>query len=125
MVRINFGKYEGWDTKDVPTDWLEWHLADCERKAKDYREELERRREAASIDDTELFPTLKEAVAKPDGQISYKVDEAARITGFSTTTLYQEIREGRLLAIKIGRRQVIQREDLLDWMKRMKNADRV
>ncbi len=41
--------------------------------------------------------------------------------GLSRTTIYREIREGRLKAKKIRGRRVIPRDDALDWIRQKDN----
>jgi excisionase family DNA binding protein len=48
-------------------------------------------------------------------RIAYSVDEAAQSAGIGLTKLRQEIREGRLVARKIGKRTVITATDLTAW----------
>jgi hypothetical protein len=48
-------------------------------------------------------------------QDSYSVDEFARRNRIGLTTAYAEIRAGRLIAHKIGRRTVVLAEDARSW----------
>jgi hypothetical protein len=45
-------------------------------------------------------------------RIAYSVDEAAQSAGIGLTKLREEIREGRLVARKIGKRTVVTATDL-------------
>ena len=45
-------------------------------------------------------------------RLAYSVDEAAKITGLSRDLLYDQMRAGRLLYLKVGRRRVITRQHL-------------
>ena len=48
-------------------------------------------------------------------RISYSVHEAAKAAGIGLTKLRQEIRENRLVARKLGKRTLINAEDLNTW----------
>ena len=54
----------------------------------------------------------------PDGpdraaeRLAYSVDEAARLTGLSRDLLYDQMRRGKLPYVKIGRRRLITRQHL-------------
>jgi hypothetical protein len=42
----------------------------------------------------------------PSGRLAYSVDEAAWLTGLSRDLLYDEMRRGNLVYIKVGRRLI-------------------
>jgi excisionase family DNA binding protein len=44
---------------------------------------------------------------KPDPRIAYSVNEAAKATGIGLTKLREEIRAGRLVARKLGKRTLV------------------
>jgi hypothetical protein len=50
---------------------------------------------------------------------SYSLDEFARLNDIALTTVRGEIRSGRLIARKIGRRTIITAEDANDWRDRL------
>jgi excisionase family DNA binding protein len=50
------------------------------------------------------------------GRLAYSVDEAARLTGLSRDLLYDEMRRGNLAYIKIGRRRLITRHHLHQFL---------
>ena len=52
---------------------------------------------------------------EPQLQDSYSVDEFARRNRIGLSTAYAEIRAGRLIARKIGRRTLIVAEDARSW----------
>jgi hypothetical protein len=52
-------------------------------------------------------------------QRSYSLDEFARLNDIALTTVRGEIRSGRLIARKIGRRTIITAEDANDWRNRL------
>jgi hypothetical protein len=52
-------------------------------------------------------------------QKSYSLDEFARLNDIALTTVRGEIKSGRLVARKIGRRTIISPEDANDWRNRL------
>ena len=50
------------------------------------------------------------------GRLAYSVDEAARLTGLSRDLLYDEMRRGNLIYVKIGRRRLITRQHLQQFL---------
>lgn len=57
-----------------------------------------------------------------DGRLAYSPEEAARITGVSRAFLYLEMQRGKLTSVKIGRRRLIRRSDLLAWVGEAEHA---
>jgi excisionase family DNA binding protein len=51
-----------------------------------------------------------------DGRLAYSVDEAARLTGLSRDLLYDEMRRGHLDYLKVGRRRLITRQHLEQFL---------
>jgi excisionase family DNA binding protein len=49
-------------------------------------------------------------------RLAYSVDEAAQLTGLSRDLLYDEMRRGHLNYIKVGRRRLITRPDLEQFL---------
>lgn len=49
-------------------------------------------------------------------RLAYSVDEAARLTGLSRDLLYDEMRRGHLSYIKVGRRRLITRQHLRQFL---------
>ena len=49
-------------------------------------------------------------------RLAYSIDEAARLTGLSRDLLYDEMRRGNLLFVKVGRRRVITRHHLQQFL---------
>jgi excisionase family DNA binding protein len=52
----------------------------------------------------------------PAERLAYSVDEAARLTGLSRDLLYDQMRSGNLQYIKIGRRRLITRQHLEQFL---------
>jgi excisionase family DNA binding protein len=66
-------------------------------------------------DDTAAAASL----AGPDpqsGRLAFSVDETARLTGLSRDLLYDEMRRGNLAYIKVGRRRLITRQHLNQFL---------
>jgi excisionase family DNA binding protein len=51
-----------------------------------------------------------------DNRKSFTIPEVIRDTGTSRTTIYEEIKAGRLKARKLGRRTLILADDLQNWL---------
>lgn len=49
-------------------------------------------------------------------QIAYSIDTVIEVTGCGRTSIFAEIRDGRLRARKLGRRTLILDQDLRDWL---------
>jgi excisionase family DNA binding protein len=49
-------------------------------------------------------------------RLAYSVDEAARLTGLSRDLLYDQMRRGNLDYLKIGRRRLITRQHLEQFL---------
>jgi excisionase family DNA binding protein len=52
----------------------------------------------------------------PAERLAYSVDEAAQLTGLSRDLLYDEMRRGNLDYLKIGRRRLIARQHLEQFL---------
>ena len=52
----------------------------------------------------------------PGGRLAYSVEEAARLTGLSRDLLYDEMRRGNLTYVKVGRRRLITRQHLNQFL---------
>ncbi len=50
------------------------------------------------------------------GRLAYSIDEAARLTGLSRDLLYDQMRRGNLPYIKVGRRRIITRQHLRQFL---------
>ena len=62
-------------------------------------------------------PKISEPGTSPAAErLAYSVDEAARLTGLSRDLLYDEMRRGNLPYVKVGRRRVITRQHLQQFL---------
>ena len=67
--------------------------------------------------DDDLTAAVSEAGQDAQGgRLAYSVEEAARLTGLSRDLLYDEIRRGNLASVKIGRRRLITRQHLNQFL---------
>ncbi len=53
---------------------------------------------------------------------AYSIPEVCRTASIGRTRLYSEIGEGRLRAVKVGRRTLIRAEDLDAWLRSLGNS---
>jgi excisionase family DNA binding protein len=51
-------------------------------------------------------------------RLAYSVDEAALLTGLSRDLLYDQMRTGKLVYLKVGRRRIITRNELQSFLTR-------
>src|SRR5215472_796959 len=61
-------------------------------------------------------PDDQPGTAPPAERLAYSVDEAARLTGLSRDLLYDEMRRGHLDYLKVGRRRLITRQHLEQFL---------
>jgi excisionase family DNA binding protein len=61
---------------------------------------------------------LVNAQSEPDPaeRLAYSIDEAAHLTGLSRDLLYDEMRRGNLTYVKVGRRRLITRHHLQEFL---------
>ncbi len=67
-------------------------------------------------DDTAAAATSEAGEDPQSGRLAYSVDEAARLTGLSRDLLYDEMRRGNLASVKVGRRRLITRQHLNQFL---------
>jgi excisionase family DNA binding protein len=63
-------------------------------------------------DDIAAPATTRAGQDSAAARLAYSVDEAARLTGLSRDLLYDEMRRGNLIYVKVGRRRLITRQHL-------------
>ena len=63
-----------------------------------------------------MVPTT-DTVGPNAHKIAYRVDEAVAASGLGRTTLYDEIKAGRLRAVKVAGRRLIFKEDLETFLR--------
>ena len=67
-------------------------------------------------DASAMSPVEVPAPRPPAERLAYSVDEAASLTGLSRDLLYDQMRHGNLDYIKIGRRRLITRQHLEQFL---------
>jgi excisionase family DNA binding protein len=70
----------------------------------------------SSADIPSMTPVHVPAPRSPAERLAYSVDEAASLTGLSRDLLYDQMRCGNLDYIKIGRRRLITRQHLEQFL---------
>jgi hypothetical protein len=58
---------------------------------------------------------MKSQTVQPDDILGYSPEMSAVITNSSRTAIFKAIKNGQLVARKVGRRTTIPREDLIRW----------
>ncbi|HUC25795.1 MAG TPA: helix-turn-helix domain-containing protein [Streptosporangiaceae bacterium] len=53
------------------------------------------------------------------GRLAYSVPEVAQVLGLSRDVIYDEIRSGRLESLKVGRRRIITRKQVDEFLTRL------
>lgn len=51
-----------------------------------------------------------------DERVSYSISDAVKVSGIGRTSVYEAIKAGRLQARKLGRRTLILKTDLHQWV---------
>jgi excisionase family DNA binding protein len=64
-----------------------------------------------------------EGSAQPSEPVAYSPDAAARAAGVGRTTLFSALKTGALRGRKVGRRTIILREDLLQWLRELPRTE--
>jgi excisionase family DNA binding protein len=67
-------------------------------------------------DDIAAAAAIRTRQDSATGRLAYSVDEAAHLTGLSRDLLYDEIRRGNLASVKVGRRRLITRQHLNQFL---------
>jgi excisionase family DNA binding protein len=53
----------------------------------------------------------------PDGKLAYSIKKFADVTSFGRSTVYEAIKDGSLVARKMGKRTVITAPEGMRWLK--------
>jgi excisionase family DNA binding protein len=89
------------------------------RRAIDIIEELMLRPSAAPVQEMRAEERVPPPFSSPSAipqKIAYSIREVRELIGISNSSIYKEIGEGRLRAVKRGNRTVILAADLQDWV---------
>jgi excisionase family DNA binding protein len=79
-------------------------------------ESPERDRGTAPVASSPPSPEASMPEPGPAERLAYSIDEAARLTGLSRDLLYDEMRRGNLTYVKVGRRRLITRHHLQQFL---------
>jgi excisionase family DNA binding protein len=52
-------------------------------------------------------------------RIAYSIDEFAKLAGIGRTTVYAEIKAGRLITAKVGKRTLLTADEVRRWLERL------
>ncbi|WP_300613448.1 helix-turn-helix domain-containing protein [Trebonia sp.] len=80
------------------------------------RRDPDLRSTAAAPGTAEPAGTAEPEAGQEATRLAYSVDEAARLTGLSRDLLYDQMRRGNLAYIKVGRRRLITRRHLEQFL---------
>ena len=76
----------------------------------------DRDRATAPAAGSSTSPETGKPEPEPAERLAYSVDEAACLTGLSRDLLYDEMRRGNLVYVKVGRRRLITRHHLQQFL---------
>lgn len=72
---------------------------------------------------TQVTPGMRPTDPEPDGRY-FTIHDAAAFTGLSRASLYRRISDRTIPFIKIGRRVLFDRQDLIRWLATHKHKPR-
>lgn len=55
-------------------------------------------------------------------RLAFSIDELAKSTGVGRTTIYEQIKAGRLRPVKCGKRTLVPEEEARRWLDRLPDA---
>ena len=67
-------------------------------------------------------PARVQATTAPPGKLAYTVPELVAATGVGRTTLYEEMKAGRLRTCKVGKRTLVTAEDARAWLSTLRDS---
>lgn len=56
--------------------------------------------------------------SSPENKVTLTVSEAAELIGISKPSMYEVVRAGKVRSVKVGKKILISRQSLLDWLKK-------
>lgn len=68
--------------------------------------------------------TLKNDIpqqSSPENKVTLTVSEAAELIGISKPSMYEVVRAGKVRSVKVGKKILISRQSLMDWLKKGEN----
>ena len=59
--------------------------------------------------------------SSPENKVTLTVSEAAELIGISKPSMYEVVRTGKVRSVKVGKKILISRQSLMDWLKKGEN----
>ena len=56
--------------------------------------------------------------SSPENKVTLTVSEAAELIGISKPSMYEVVRTGKVRSVKVGKKILISRQSLMDWLKK-------
>ena len=56
--------------------------------------------------------------SSPENKVTLTVSEAAEMIGISKPSMYEVVRAGKVRSVKVGKKILISRQSLMDWLKK-------
>ena len=84
-------------------------------------EEVLRRLDTASVSQREpanLDNDMPQNTSPDNTKVTLTVAEAAQVIGISKPKMYELVRAGKFRTVKIGKKILISRQSLMDWLKK-------
>lgn len=61
---------------------------------------------------------IPQKASPEDAKVTLSVEEAARIVGICKPKMYEVVRSGKLRSVQVGKKILISRQSLLDWIRK-------
>ena len=58
--------------------------------------------------------------SSPENKVTLTVSKAAELIGISKPSMYEVVRAGKVRSVKVGKKILISRQSLMDWLKKGK-----
>ena len=59
--------------------------------------------------------------SSPENKVTLTVSEAAELIGISKPSMYEVVRTGKVRSVKVGKKILISRQSLREWLKKGEN----
>ena len=90
--------------------------------SRDLKREAKRREERTFHRPTRPAPPVPDEELDADGRLYVRVKDAKRIMGMGHSSIYVEIKEGRLPIKKVGRKTLISMQAIHEWFANLPDA---
>ena len=81
-------------------------------------EVLRRLGSTAALQEPEHLDNSTSQQSSPGTKMTLSVREAAELIGISKPSMYEVVRAGKVRSVKVGKKILISRQSLLDWLKK-------